>query len=255
MREITRTRLTAMAKSSRATPEELREARERLKEIEAELAQIELLPETKSGEEREKRYERVLRLRAMRDEFERRYPIRQPRQPNSLTLALVMTVASFLVCALCGGTFYAAYSYFTQKPDPVATGDLFWSDMKTQNYADIRSNLMTALLRGSNDPGQFSAIAQQADQEFGVVTADTLTSESGDLTQNATLVYNVTRTQGKRTTVYATTLQLVFAAGSWAISDYGSAFTPPATGATPTPGASGTTTPGATPAGSTTPGG
>ncbi|HLY31902.1 MAG TPA: hypothetical protein VKQ36_12805, partial [Ktedonobacterales bacterium] len=94
MREITRTRLAAQAKSHRATPEELREARERMKEIEAELTQIELLPETKNGEEREQRYERVLRLREMRDDFERRFPIRQPRQPNSLTLALVMTVAS-----------------------------------------------------------------------------------------------------------------------------------------------------------------
>ena len=251
MREITRTRLAAQAKSNRATPEELREARDRLKEIEAELTQIGLLPETKNGEEREKRYERVLRLREMRDDFERRYPIRRPRQPNSLTLALVMTVASFLVCALCGGTFYAAYSYFTLKPDPVATGDLFWSDMKSQSYGDIRSNLMTAVLRVSTDPGQFSSTAEQTDKQFGVVTAYTLTSELGDLTQNATLVYSVTRTQGSHKTTYSATLQLQYASGSWAISNYGSAFTPPATGATPTPGSSVTPTP----TGTTTPGG
>jgi hypothetical protein len=251
MREITRTRLAAQAKSRRATPEELREAKARLKEIETELTQLQLLPETKNGEEREKRYDRVLRLREMRDEFESRFPIRGPRQPNSLMLALVMTVASFLTCAACGGGLFFAYNALTQKPAPTATGDAFWADMEAQNYSDIRTNLMSATLRVGTDPAQFNLIAGQADKDYGFVTSYSLTQESGDLTQNAALIYHVTRTKQKKVTTYYTTLKLSLVGGSWVTSDYGAAISPTSAGVAPVSTSTPNTT--TTPTGSTTP--
>lgn len=249
MREITRTRLAAQAKSRRATPEDLREAKDRLKAIETELTQIELLPETKNGEEREKRYERVVRLREMRDEFESRFPIRAPKQPNSLLLALVMTIASFLTCAFCGGGLFFAFNALTQKPAPTATGDAFWADMEAQNYGDIRTNLMSATLRVGTDPAQFSLIAGQADKDYGVVTSYSLTQESGDLTQNASLIYHVTRTKQKKLTTYYTTLKLTLTSGAWVVADLGAAISPTSAGVAPVS----TATPNTTPSGSTTP--
>ena len=49
MRDRARQLAMAEAKSHRASPEELREASKRLKEIEDELSQRDLLPETKQG--------------------------------------------------------------------------------------------------------------------------------------------------------------------------------------------------------------
>ncbi|HLY32417.1 MAG TPA: hypothetical protein VKQ36_15425, partial [Ktedonobacterales bacterium] len=131
------------------------------------------------------------------------------------------------------------------------TADLFWSDMKSQSYSDILNNLLSPTVRIGTDPTQFNLTADTADRQYGAVTADTLTTESGDLTQNATLVYTVTRTQGKQISTYATTLTMIVVSNSWVISDYGSAFTPASGGAKPVGTQS--TTPSVTPSGSTTP--
>ncbi len=185
----------------------------------------------------------------MRDEFESRFPIRGPRQPNSLILALVMTVASFLTCAFCGGGLFFAYNALTQKPDPSATGDVFWGDMETQNYNDIRTNLMSATLRVGTDPNQFNLIAGQADKDYGFVTSYSLTQETGAATSNAALIYHVTRTKQKKATTYYTTLKFALVSGSWVITDYGAAISPTSAGV---PAVS-TATPDTTPSGTTTP--
>src|SRR6185312_13838831 len=141
VREFNRRQMAA-AKSRRATPAELREARERLKEIDTELQQTELLPETKNGEEREQRYERVLRLRAMRDEFARKVPPLKPNHPNSVLLSLVMIIGSFLLCSVCGGGSFFMLRLVTQKPDPTVTSSGFWDDMMAQNYVDLHENFL-----------------------------------------------------------------------------------------------------------------
>ena len=89
MRELNRR--AAAVKSRRATPEELREAQERYKAIQDELRQLELAPETKHGEERIERYERELRIRALREEFQSVAETRLPEPRNGVVLALVMT--------------------------------------------------------------------------------------------------------------------------------------------------------------------
>ena len=81
MRDITRARLSAVAKSRRASPEELREAQARIKEIDAELRQLELQPRQSRARSAEARYERVLRLREMRDDFESRFPCASHASP------------------------------------------------------------------------------------------------------------------------------------------------------------------------------
>lgn len=240
MRDITRARLSAVAKSRRASPEELREAQARIKEIDAELRQLELQPETKQGEERQARYERMLRLREMRDDFESRFPMRPPRQPNSMVLALVMTIGSFLTCAFCAGGFYFAYSALSFNPGPTATAQLFWTDAQSQSYQDIYLNLLGSNLRLQIPQAQFSHDAAQADSEYGHVTSATLENQSGDNT-SATLTYKVTRTKAGKATTYTTKLVLASSNNSWSVTDIGAAIYPTEGGAPPT----GTETPGA----------
>ena len=232
MRDITRARMAAVAKSRRASAKELAEAKARIKEIDTELRQIELQPETKQGEEREARYERVLRLREMRDEFESRFPVREPRQPNSLLLALLMTIGSFLTCAFFAGGFYFAYNALTFNPGPVATADTFWSDVKTQGYQDIYLNVLASNLRLQFAQPQFLNDAKQADTDYGAVTNVTLLSQPpANATTTATLTYKVTRVKGGKATTYTTKLTLTSSNGSWGITDIGAAIYPTEGGA------------------------
>ncbi|HEY7849067.1 MAG TPA: hypothetical protein VIC27_03325, partial [Ktedonobacterales bacterium] len=247
VRDITRARWSAVAKSRRASPEELREAQTRIKEIDAELRQIALQPETKQGEEREARYERVLRLREMRDEFESRFPTRTPRQPNSMLLALVMTIGSFLTCAFCAGGFYFAFTALNYNPGPTATATLFWADEKSQGYQDIYLNLLATNLRLQFAQAQFITDATQADKDYGDVTSANLIQSTVQNT-SATLTYSVTRTKAGKSTTYKTKLTLASTNNSWSVTDIGASIYPTEGGAPPvnsaTPGAG--TTPTAT---------
>lgn len=245
MRDTNRHRI-AEAKSRRASPEELREARQRLKEIEEELSQIELLPETKQGEEREARYQRVLKLRAMRAEFQRKVRPIRPDHPNSLLLALVMTVASFLICAFCVGGAYAAIRFIGQKPDPAATASAFWSDVEAKNYNDIYTNLLYPTVRAQFAQDTFSQQASTADATFGpivdVKTVSVRTSADGNTSISS---YQITRQSSQGKSTYDVTLILTLQGGSWTISDIGNVFTPVAAGVpeppTPTAGITPTT--------------
>lgn len=224
MREFNRRELAA-AKSHRATPEELREARERLKEIDAELQQMELLPETKNGEEREQRYERVLRLRAMRDEFSRMAPPQKPNHPNSILLSLFMIVGSFLICSVCAGGSFLMLRLATQKPDPTVTASGFWDDMEAQNYSDLHQNFLYSTLRVQRSREAFVADAQAADAAYGKVTDAQLISAPDDAQQVdlVRLTYSVTR-GGK--IKYNVTLQLQLHVGVWGVSDLGNTLAP-----------------------------
>src|SRR5258707_8579963 len=108
MRDRARQRAMAEAKSHRASPEELREASKRLKEIEGELSQRDLLPETKQGEERERRYARLLRIRSLRDEFQSERPLEELNPSRTRLRRIVMPIESFLLCVACSvGAFFA----------------------------------------------------------------------------------------------------------------------------------------------------
>lgn len=243
MREFNRRQMAA-ARSRRATPGELREARERLKEIDAELQQMELLPETKNGEEREQRYERVLRLRAMRDEFARKVPPLKPNHPNSILLSLFMVVASVLICGVCGGGSFYLLRFITQKPDPTVTSSAFWDDMKSQSYPDMHANLLFSTLRVQRSKDVFVNDALAADAAYGKVTSAQLISVPDNATQtdDVKLTYVVTRGTKIR---YNVTLELQLRNNTWGVSDLGSTFAPtgPGVPALPTP----TLEPGATP--------
>jgi hypothetical protein len=248
VREFNRRQMAA-ARSRRATPEELREARERLKEIDAELQRTELLPETKNGEEREQRYERVLRLRAMRDEFARKVPPQKANHPNSILLALFMIIGSFLICGGCAGGSFYLLRFITQKPDPVVTGNGFWDDMKTQNYIDLHDNLLFSTLRVQRATDLFVGDAKAADDTYGKVTAAQLISVPDNSTQvdDVKLTYDVTR--GNKVH-YKVTLELQYHAPSWGVSDFGNTFAPTGPGVPniqPTPTVNPDETPTATP--------
>lgn len=241
-------RRAAAAKSHHASRQDLREARQRLKEVDAELRQIALLPETKQGEEREQRYERVLKLRAMRDEFQSEYPVSEAARPNSLLLAFIMTVGSFMLCAFCAASGFAGLSLLNQKPDPVSTANGFWSAMQSTQYDTIDSVYFSSTLRAEQPLAIFIANAQQADEQFGKVTSAVLTKQAGDLKLNATLTYSVTRA-GK--IHYTVILVMAQRFNAWGITDLGAAISPteagvpaPAPTVTPSPSATGTTTPG-----------
>lgn len=254
MREFNRRQMAA-ARSRRATPDELREARERLKEIDAELKQTELLPETKNGEEREQRYQRVLRLRAMRDEFARKVPPQKPNHPNSIVLSLFMIVGSFLICSVCGGGTFFILRFVTQKPDPTVTSSGFWDDMMAQNYVDLHENFLYPTLRVQRSTEIFVSDAHTADQTYGKVTDAQLISVPDNATQvdDVQVTYMVTRTAGSTSFHYNVTLELQLHSGVWGVSDFGDTFAPtgPGVPVQPTPTISPDTTPTSTPVGST----
>ncbi|HEV8193169.1 MAG TPA: hypothetical protein VGP82_17035 [Ktedonobacterales bacterium] len=246
MRDTTRHRI-AEAKSRRASPDELREAQQRLKEIEEELSQFALLPETKQGEEREARYQRVLRLRAMRAEFQRKVRPIRPDHPNSLLLALVMTVASFLICAFCVGGAYATVRFIGLKPDPNATASAFWSDVQSHNYNDLYTNLLYPTLRAQFAQDTFSTMATNADTTFGPVTQIRMIGVRASSDSTTIIAYEVTRQSSQAKSQYNVTLILTLQAGSWTVSDIGNTFTPVNAGVpeppTPTPGVTPTVAP------------
>ena len=250
MRDRTRLRLLAQAKSHRATPEDLREAGKRVKEIEQEFRQLELSSEAKHGEERSERYSRLLRLREMREDFQTSRPLEMPKQPNSYLLAIVMVVASFMLCASCvlGGVL--GLQLVHQKPDPMAAANGFWYDMEHQTYADLQSTYLSPTLRVQYE-SQFVSLANTSDQDFGIITDATLTKQSGDMQSTAILTYAVTRANHVS---YTTTLTLTLHGGSWGVDDLGATIDPTKAGipapATPTP----TSTPQSAPADTTTPG-
>lgn len=243
MRDRARQRALATAKSRRATPEELREAGKRVKEIEQELLQIDLLPETKVGEERAARYSRLLRLRSMREDFQSDRPLENRSPSKSLLLALVMTVASFLLCAFCAGGSYTALQIVNQKPDPTVAASNFWDDMIHQRYVDIQSNYLAPGLRFQYDQTRFVSQANAADQAYGQVVSAVVVKQTLGSDQ-ATITYSVTR--ANRTNPYTMTLGLGLHGGAWGVSDLGAALDPSLAGVpTPTPAAqpSPTTTP------------
>lgn len=224
MRENSR-RTIARAKSRRATARELRDARIRLKEIEQEFRDIPLLDETKRGEDRDARYARVLKLRAMREEFEQYHPYDKRPHANSLMLSLVLVVASFVFCAAVGLIAVGSYRFFTNKPDPVATAANFWTDMEALQYADAHATYFSPTLRVQQRQDLFVTQAKQADSDFGAITAAALASQQVDPT-TATLTYHVTRTLSGKATTYDTTLSLQLFQGAWGISDLGATIDP-----------------------------
>ncbi len=228
MRDRARQRAMAEAKSHRASPEELREASKRLKE----------------GEERERRYARLLRIRSLRDEFQSERPLEEPNAPRSLLLAIVMTIASFLLCAGCAGGAFFALQLANQKPDPTVTTANFWDNMEHQQYAEIHNSELSPTLRVRYDESTFVSQANQADTDYGKVTSAVATGRAGDMTKTAQFTYAVTR--GNHT--YTVTLALSTHSGTWGIDDLGAAIDPASAGVpTPTPTATPLESPTTTP--------
>jgi hypothetical protein len=248
MRDRVRQRAMAEAKSHRATAEELRDAGRRVKELEQELlTTIELQPETRQGENRPQRYSRLLRLRALRDNFTGERPLEEDH-PNGFILAIVMTVAAFMLCGFCAGGALLGIQVLNYKPSPIDTATAFWQNVELQNYALVRSSYLSPTLRVVYDnPSDFANMAEASDTYYGRVTSFTLIQESGDLTQQATLTYSVTRGTSKK---YKAILVLGLFAGSWGVNDLGSSLDPsenkslpPPPTPSPSPAATATATP------------
>ncbi len=242
MRERTRRRVAAEAQSHRATPEELRDAPKRLKELEGELRELPLSEEAKKGEPREQRYARLLRLRAMREEFVGDNPI-VGDHPNGLILSLVMTVASFMVCAFCAGSAYFGIQVLNQTPNPTDAAAAYWNAVESGNYGQVYSTYLSSTQRVSSRQQDFITSATQADSDYGAVTAFVQQKPATISSQQATIVYEVTR--GTKVT-YKCTLTLVLRGGTWYVDNTDSTFAPSLAGV-PTP------VPTATPADTATP--
>lgn len=241
MLDRVRQKALAAAKSRRASQEELKEAPQRVKEIERELLQMQLQPETKHGEERAQRYSRLLRLRNMRQRFTERRPLDTSDQPNGIILAVVMTVASFMICAFCAVGSYVGVQYLHQKPDPIAAASAFWVNVESRSYGEVRSSYLSPTLRVQYDQNSFQQLAQQADTDYGPVSNAVLFKQAGDMTQTAILTYQVTRNK-----TYNATLTLVLHGGVWGVDDLGAVFDPSQAGLpapTPSPSPTGPPTP------------
>ncbi|HEY7779029.1 MAG TPA: hypothetical protein VIC85_02340 [Ktedonobacterales bacterium] len=234
-------RRMAAARSRRASPDELRAARERYKELQEELRQLEVAPETKNGEDRLDRYDRDLRIQALREEFQSLAETPLPPPRNGILLALVMTVGSFLLCAFCAGGTYTGLLLLNQKPTAQTTADGFWADMLAGSYTQAHDDYFAPSLRVALASQQFGIDAQNADTLYGKVTSAVVTKVAGDQQNNATITYSVQRTApGGKVVTYPVTLTLANHQGNWGISDIGAAVTPhaagvPAPAPTPTP--------------------
>jgi hypothetical protein len=240
MRELNRR--VAQARSRRATPGELRDARERYKELQEELRRLELAPETRQGEDRLDRYERAQRLQALREEFQAtaENPLQEPR--NSMFLALIMTVASFLLCSFGAGGTYFALLLISQKPTAQSTADGFWQAVINRDYQTAHDNYFAPVLRVQLTSDQFVQEANATDALFGPIVSAVLSKQSGDQQTVAQLTYSVERTNSTtgKTVSYPVTLSLATHQGSWGITDMGATIVPTAAGvpappATPTP--------------------
>jgi hypothetical protein len=233
MRDRARQRAKAEAMSHRASPDELRDAGKRVKELEQELLlAVPLQPETKLGEERQARYSRVLRLRGLRDDFLRMRPL-QTDHPSGMLLAIIMAVASFMLCGFCAGGTLVGLQVLNYKPSPIDTATAFWQAVETQNYLLVHSAYLSPTLRVQYDTTQaLSNYAEPADQYYGLVTNFTLSKEQGDMVQNAVLTYVVTRGTNK---AYKATLTLDLFGGAWGIDDLGSSLEPWADKSLPAP--------------------
>jgi hypothetical protein len=230
MRERTRRRVAAEAQSHRATPEELRDASKRIKEIEQELRELPLSEEAKQGEPRERRYARLLRLRAMREDFVGDRPV-EGAHPNGYLLSLVMTIASFMLCAFCAGSLYIGVQLLNQKPNPADTAAAYWGAVESKNYGQIYSTYLSSKQRVSYQQSDFVTNATQADSDYGAITKFLQVGQPVVSGQQATIVYQVTR--GGIIT-YKCTLALVLRGGTWYIDDPNSTFAPSLAGV-PTP--------------------
>ena len=245
VRDLNRRRV-ARAKSHKASPRELREAKVRLKEIEEELRTVPLAPETKRGEDRERRYTRILRLRALREDFEQRFPYDKRPHANSLMLSLVMFVSAFAVCACLAGTVVGGYNLLTAKPDPAGTGGVFWDSVTSQDYGTVHDSYLSPTLRVQQKTDTFVLSARQADTDYGPVTNAVLTKKQVNSSNDvAALTYTVTR--GTSTT-YPVTLTLTIFNNVWGINDLGATFQPNQAGV-PAPSPTPTESPTATPEG------
>ncbi|HEV7126223.1 MAG TPA: hypothetical protein VGN32_02140 [Ktedonobacterales bacterium] len=234
MSEFDRRRL-AEARSQRATPEELREATQRYKELQEELRQLNLNPEARHGEERLDRYEREMRLQTMREEFQIAADVHPPRLKNTWMLALVMTVSSFLMCAFCAGGTYYGLTLLNQKPAAVDTGSSFWSAMSAKDYQSAHDADLAPVLGIQLTFTAFDTQAKQVDAQYGPVTGYALLKQDTPSATNVTLTYTVTRTSGtNHKFTYPVVLTLQFIQNAWKISDIGALFTPaPTPGGTP----------------------
>lgn len=219
----------------RASPGELREASQRYKELQDELRQMDLTSEARHGEERLDRYERELRLQAMREEFQAGAETQLPTQQGGMKLALVMTVASFLLCSFCAGGTYFGLTLLTQKPSMQSVADGFWTSMEQKDYATAHDTYFSPTLKVQLSIDQFTTQANAADTQYGaVVSAALVNQEVGKTT--ALLTYNVQR---GRKPAYPVSITLESVQGNWGISDYGSTLSPPSVPAAWAPSAPG----------------
>jgi hypothetical protein len=210
------------------SPEDLRDASARLKEIQEELLQMELAPETTHGEDRLDRYEREMRLRYMREEFQASTDVQIPQPRNTALLALVMTVASFLMCAFCAGGTYFGLQLLSQTPSPQTTSDGFWQSVEAADYSTAHDSYLAPSLTVAQNVEQFTTVAQQADTSYGKVISAKMVSTQMSGTTEAIITYSVVRagTKGHQIT-YSVAITLTLKQNSWSIADYANAFTPP----------------------------
>jgi hypothetical protein len=209
-------------KRAAASPEELREASQRYKEIQEELRTMELAPETRHGEERLDRYERGLRLQALRDEFQSNAETQMPLPARGgPMLALIMTVASFLLCSFCAGGTYFGLLLITQQASPQSIADSFWGAMQLRDYTSAHSYFSPTV---SVTADQFDTLAKAADAQFGAVVSAAFAGTESSSKTVAVLDYNIRRGKG---TPYKVTLTMESIRGSWGIADYGSLLAPP----------------------------
>ena len=190
MRDRARQRAMAEAKSHRATAEELRDAGKRVKELEQELlTTIQLQPETTQGEDRRQRYSRLLRLRAMRDDFTSGRPL-EADHPNGFHSGHHddgrCLHALRLLCRRCPGR--SAGAELQAQPDRYRhclLAECRAAKLRSHPQQLALPTLWSRLRRS------FADLATQAsDTYYGPVTSFTLIRQGGDMTQSATLTYS-----------------------------------------------------------------
>ncbi len=166
----------------------------RFKEIQDELAKLDLQPSASTIETRTQRYQREQRIKSLRKQLDRnaRYPMQKRVKPQKNTILVIGTLVFMVVIITAFGGVVLS-KYIGKQTTVSSVTDQFWSNMQTQNYYAAHAAIDPRL----DTPLEFDTTALNIDQEMGNITAWKLVSPLPSASSTlATLTYSVSRKGG-----------------------------------------------------------
>jgi hypothetical protein len=133
----------------------------------------------------------------------------QPRRSSRRWLWITLGIIALV--AILGGTLLAFY-----YNSPLRTSDMYYSAIKTQDYATAYSYLGSGLQREYSQQ-TFAQAAQQQDEVLGRVSRFGMGNITVDGFNPASITLTVTRTNGS---IYDVHLELQWEGGAWKVTAF-----------------------------------